>query len=145
MDYPSCMEIFPRPGADMRDETYRAAYEEANAELKQILNQLDQLEQRKTRLERVAEVLKPLASSGGPIQFQEMPAVEAREEVQQMREEAPAPVQEAVEPAAAPVPPFSEPTNDPFQRRINNVLRQGFGSGDGREYSRLFSGLSRGH
>ena len=129
----------------MRQDAYRVAYEEANAELKEILNQIDQLQQRQTRLERVAEVLKPLTGVGGPIQFQESPSVEAREEVQQMREETPAPVQESAEPAAAPAPPFAETTSDPFQRRINNVLRQGFGAGDGREYSRLFSGLSRGH
>ncbi len=130
----------------MRDDAYRAAFEEANVELQEILNQIEQLQQRQTRLERVAEVLKPLAESTGAIQFSEPLKVETHhDEVQQLSEPMPVPQQENTEPAAVPAASYAEPSSDPFQRRINNALRQGFGSGDGREYSRLFSGLSRGH
>lgn len=129
----------------MRQDAYRVAYEEANAELKEILNQIDQLQQRQTRLERVAEVLKPLAETDGTIQFAEQPPAEIHEQAPPFSEPAPAPVTEAEEPAAVAVGQFAETASDPFQRRINNALRQGFGSGDGREYSRLFGGLSRGH
>lgn len=129
----------------MRDDAYRVAYEEANAELQEILNQIEQLQQRQSRLERVAEVLKPLADSNGAIPYADLPPVEIREETLPMNDAVPAPVQDAAEPAAVAASQFAETSGDPFQRRINNALRQGFGSGDGREYSRLFSGLSRGH
>ncbi len=130
----------------MRDDAYRAAFEEANAELKEISSQIDQLQQRQTRLERVAEVLKPLAETTGATQFSEPLKIETHhDEAQQFSEPASAPQQENTEPAAVPAASYAETSSDPFQRRINNALRQGFGSGDGREYSRLFSGLSRGH
>jgi len=130
----------------MRQEAYRVAYDEATAELNEIIAQFDQLQQRKTRLERLAEVLRPLAEIDGASSTAAPLAVEPMQEPHEQTEEQNAvPVQEVQEPAAVAVPQFAEATSDPFQRRINNALRQGFGSGDGREYSRLFSGLSRGH
>ncbi len=131
----------------MRQDAYRTAFDEATAELSEILNQFEQLQQRKSRLERVAEVLRPLAGLDGPNTLSEPQVIETAQDAQQQAAEpAPAPLQEASEPAAASIPQYAEMASDPFQRRINNALRQGFGSGDGREYSRLFSGgVSRGH
>lgn len=130
----------------MRQEAYRVAFDEATAELNEILAQFEQLQQRKTRLERLAEVLRPLAGLEAAPSLAEPQVIETAQEVnEQPAELAQAPTQEYAEPAAASTPQFAETSSDPFQRRINNALRQGFGSGDGREYSRLFSGLSRGH
>lgn len=47
----------------MKQEVYRFAYDEANAELTQILAEFEQLRQRKDRIEKVVEALKPLAGA----------------------------------------------------------------------------------
>ncbi|HWT65159.1 MAG TPA: hypothetical protein VN151_03525 [Terracidiphilus sp.] len=46
----------------MKEEVYRFAFDEANAELTQIMNEFEQLRQRKDRIEKVVEALKPLAA-----------------------------------------------------------------------------------
>lgn len=45
----------------MKQEAYRFAFDEANAELTQILGEFEQLRVRKDRIEKVVEALKPLA------------------------------------------------------------------------------------
>ncbi|HTB95951.1 MAG TPA: hypothetical protein VK716_03015 [Terracidiphilus sp.] len=45
----------------MKQEVYRFAFDEANAELAQIIGEFEQLRQRKDRIEKVVEALKPLA------------------------------------------------------------------------------------
>ena len=45
----------------MKQEVYRFAFDEANSELTQILNEFEQLRLRKDRIEKVVEALKPLA------------------------------------------------------------------------------------
>jgi len=45
----------------MKQEVYRFAFDEANSELNQILGEFEQLRQRKDRIEKVVEALKPLA------------------------------------------------------------------------------------
>jgi hypothetical protein len=45
----------------MNKEVYRFAFDEANAELTQIVGEFDLLRQRKERVEKVVEALKPLA------------------------------------------------------------------------------------
>ncbi len=45
----------------MNKEVYRFAFDEANAELSQIVGEFEQLRQRKERVEKVVEALKPLA------------------------------------------------------------------------------------
>lgn len=47
----------------MKQEVYRFAYDEANAELTQILGEFEQLRLRKDRIEKVVEALKPLAGA----------------------------------------------------------------------------------
>ena len=54
----------------MNKEVYRFAFDEANAELSQIVGEFEQLRLRKERVEKVVEALKPLAgvdaqSTGG--------------------------------------------------------------------------------
>ena len=49
----------------MKQEVYRFAFDEANAELNQILGEFEQLRQRKDRIEKVVEALKPLAGVEG--------------------------------------------------------------------------------
>ncbi len=46
----------------MKEEVYRFAFDEANAELSQIMGEFEQLRQRKDRIEKVVEALKPLAA-----------------------------------------------------------------------------------
>jgi hypothetical protein len=50
----------------MKQEAYRFAYDEATAELTQILGEFEQLRIRKDRIEKVVEALKPLAVVDGP-------------------------------------------------------------------------------
>lgn len=45
----------------MNKEAYRFAFDEANAELSQIVGEFEQLRMRKERVEKVVEALKPLA------------------------------------------------------------------------------------
>jgi hypothetical protein len=130
----------------MTQDTYRFAYEEASAELREILDQFEQLRLRKVQMEQVVEALKPLL---GEISETTM-AIETKEKeaipflVQQTAEAAPEP-----EPAPVPVPlveAYSEPesaeeSSDPFQRRIDNALRQGFGGRDSRVLSLGLNGL----
>ena len=52
------------PGVTMKQETYRFAYEEANAELREILGQFDLLQARKAQIEQVVEALKALLMEG---------------------------------------------------------------------------------
>lgn len=47
----------------MKEEVYRFAFDEANAELSQIVTEFEQLRQRKDRIEKVVEALKPLAAA----------------------------------------------------------------------------------
>jgi len=51
-----------RSGGIMNQEIYRAAYEEAKAELRDVFEQFEQLSRRKDQIEGVVEVLKPLVA-----------------------------------------------------------------------------------
>jgi hypothetical protein len=132
----------------MTQDTYRFAYDEANAELQEILNQFEKLRLRKTQMELVVEALQPLLSDVPQITI----AAAVREPesapflVQQTAEIAPAPMTQA-EPVPVPVaeayeePEMVEESSDPFQRRIDNALRQGFGGRDSRVLSLGLNGL----
>ena len=47
----------------MNKDVYRFAFDEANAELSQIVGEFEQLRLRKERVEKVVEALKPLAGA----------------------------------------------------------------------------------
>lgn len=51
----------------MNKEAYRFAFDEANAELAAIVGEFEQLRQRKERVEKVVEALKPLAGADGQV------------------------------------------------------------------------------
>ena len=126
----------------MTQDTYRFAYEEAMAELRGIQSQYDQLCLRKERVAQVMEALKPLlmqletAAPTAEVAVEPAPFL-----VQQSVESIPEPVAAAAPQAEAePEPAFVE-SSDPFQRRIDNALRHGFGSRESRILPRALNGL----
>jgi hypothetical protein len=143
----------------MTQDTYRFAYEEACAELKEILAQFDQLRARKTQMEQVAEALRPLLtdapvleapaavpeSAVEPAPFLVQPIVEAVPIQAAVPMPAPEPVlvpvvEKIQEPEPEPVF-VAEESADPFQRRIDNALRHGFGQRESRILPRALNGL----
>jgi hypothetical protein len=125
----------------MTQDTYRFAYEEANAELREISGQFEQLLVRKERVEQVIEALRPLLG--------EVPTVEASVNLQ-ASEAAPFlvetqqivadPTPEVI-PESVSEPAYAEQSSDPFQRRIDNALRHGFGSKESKVLPRALNGL----
>lgn len=104
----------------MRQDVYRVAYDEANAELNEIMGRFEQLKLRKDRIEKVVEVLKPLVGI----------------EAQAAAEES------AAQPESEPIFPTqaAEPVAVPQQRRGEGAFGIGSVAKDVREYSRLFNG-----
>jgi len=131
----------------MRQETYRFALDEASAELRDILQQFDALRLRKEQIEKVVEALKPFLS----LQTETTPAVsEVAYAMPEMEQPVSEPVhftymsgpstepvveltaQEIVEPEpvlalvgeeeSEQVAFFRQPSQDPFQRRIDDAL-----------------------
>lgn len=122
----------------MTEETFRTAYQQANAELWDLHEQFERLRLKKEQIEKVVEALKPFvelqSGSTGADQQASDPSVylvhEAKdvpsEPIHPASEPTPEPVLEPVEYAVAatpePVQYASEPSSDPFQRRIESVL-----------------------
>jgi hypothetical protein len=148
----------------MTQDTYRFAYDEAHAELREIVSQFEQLRLRKTQMEQVIEALRPLLSDApaaiaAELHAPEMTSFEAPvSETTSLEEPVPDPtpflVQQSVEvtPEAeeVPVPAMDamkaeteqgDESVDPFQRRIDNALRQGFGGRESRVLSLGLNGL----
>ena len=142
----------------MPQDTYRFAYEEANSELREIAGQYESLRARKERVEQVLNALRPLVTETAlpeikPEVKQEIKEIVAAEK--QSVEPAPFLVQqtEDVVPEAAPaIPEFTaepepepvfaaEASSDPFQRRIDNALKHGFGSRESKILPRALNGL----
>ena len=126
----------------MTQDTYRFAYEEANAELGEIAGQFDQLRIRKERVEQVIEALRPLLG--------EVPAVEASVNLQaseatpflvETQQIVADPIPEVMPEPVVSEPVYAEQSSDPFQRRIDNALRHGFGSKESRVMPRALNGL----
>lgn len=141
----------------MRQDVYRVAYDEAISELGEILKSFEQLRLRKERVEKAMEVLKPLVSlsasssattvsdsnPSGTSPDSAPPAVDPspNHKAETQGTAVPAAVMQRIEePISYPAPQASESAADPFQRRINNALRQGFSSGESREFARSFAG-----
>jgi hypothetical protein len=133
----------------MRQETYRFALDEASAELRQILEQFEELRLRKEQLEVVVEALKPFVSLQSETAPAEAEIAFAMSEAEQQLTSEPAeftfmqisgpstePVQISVELPVEPVLAavsvedaspeqvayFRQPSADPFQRRIDDAL-----------------------
>ncbi len=123
----------------MTQETYRFAFEEANAELRDIAVQFEQLRLRKAQMEQVVEALRPLLSDA-PVTADAVAAeVKAAEPapflVQQSAELTEEPVLPLSLKSSSEEPAYAEQSSDPFQRRIDNALRHGFGGRDSRVMS----------
>lgn len=129
-------------GAIMRQEVYRVAYDEANAELSEILGKFEQLRLRKDRVEKVVEALKPLvASEAATLAEQKKESGERAHEVSSLHT-----ASESAQATPSPIPyPVQQPTmapSDPFARRESSGGSSS--SKDVSEYSRLFNtGVSR--
>ena len=123
----------------MTRETYRSAFDEASAEMREIDNRYEQLRARKQQMEQIIEALRPLVSveqAAGVAQKAELPAVET---VTFSMQVAPEPV---AEPEQVEEPAFAEETSsDPFQRRIDNALKNGFATRESRILPRALNGL----
>jgi hypothetical protein len=123
----------------MRQEVYRVAFDEASAELSEILSKFEQLKLRKDRMEKVVEALKPLVAAEAPAYSSERPSHVA----EQVSHAAPEPVQPTPSPIPYPVQPPASQANDPFGRRETSSSNA---AKDVSEYSRLFNtGVSRGN
>jgi hypothetical protein len=129
----------------MTQETYRFAYEEANAELREILGHFDVLKARKEQMEQVVEALKIVLSGEAPAESmanftaEQVPFLVHHQTIevttQELKNE-PAP-----EPEFEPEPAFAEQSSDPFQRRIDMALRHGLGTRESRVLPRSLNGL----
>jgi hypothetical protein len=125
----------------MTQETYRFAYEEANAELREILGQFEVLQARKDQMEQVVAALKVVleqasAETSSVLQTEHVPFL-VHQSVEIVQE---AHAERAPEPVFEPEPAYVE-SSDPFQRRIDNALRHGLGARDSRIMPRGLSGL----
>ena len=119
----------------MRQEVYRVAYDEANAELSEILGRFEQLRLRKDRVEKVVEALKPLVAN----EAASLATEQKKESVEPHAASEPA--QSTPSPIPYPVQPPSMAPSDPFARRESSSSNS---SKDVSEYSRLFNtGTSR--
>ena len=129
----------------MRQEVYRVAYDEASAELSEILAKFEQLRLRKDRIEKVVEALKPLISSVD-LTTSSAEKSSAQVERQPIAGEQPghAAVPSTPTPMPYPVQQAGEETSDPFARRAETGVGVSSAAKDVREYSRLFNtGTSR--
>jgi hypothetical protein len=105
-----------------QDNSYRAAFLSANAELNEIFREVDRLVIRKELVEKVMEALQPLL--GSPVQSfgrELAPEPISSEPEQRAAEYVPATAQATV---AAPVAARYEApaSGDPIQKRIDSIL-----------------------
>jgi CHASE3 domain sensor protein len=103
-------------------DAYRAAFEFANSELREILEEFEKLTARKEQIEKLVAALTPIAKSAEKVELK-MP-VEAKDSTLDSEEQS---VNSSEE--------LEGLTPDPFQRRIDQVL--GIGAGN-RKFRRQF-------
>lgn len=130
----------------MRQEVYRVAFDEASAELSEILTRFDQLRLRKDRIEKVVEALKPLipANESHVEQSEHSATPVERQAATEEQPAAPTPFAATPTPIPYTVQQAVEESNDPFSRRAENSSGLSSAAKDLREYSRLFNtGTSR--
>ncbi len=126
----------------MTQETYRFAYDEANAELREIVAQFERLEARKEHIEQLVEALRALIEETPALELSSTDAEPAPYLVQSVAEPTIEPTPESFpEPSFEPEPVFAEQSSDPFQRRIDNALRHGLGARESRILPRALNGL----
>ena len=128
----------------MTQETYRFAYDEANAELREIVGQFEQLQARKEQIEQVVKALKVVMDDASAEVETLLTAEPTPFLVQQVQpvEQPQAEVHESYALTIEPEPAYAgDQSADPFQRRIDNALRHGLGSRDSRILPRAVNGL----
>jgi hypothetical protein len=132
----------------MRQEVYRVAFDEANAELSEILGKFELLRLRKDRIEKVVEALKPLVASSETTASVLERASSSHDRQAEMSSSH-TPAETVQQPATGPIPYPVQPANpggDPFARRHESTGSQNSAAKDVSEYSRLFNtGVSRGN
>lgn len=116
----------------MTEETFRTAYQQAHAELRQISEQYDRLRQKKQQVEKIVEALRPLLemqSAEKPVSSAQIsdPSLYLVDETIMPAESVIKHLQapDVLEPVSMQVveePANFEPSSDPFQRRIESVL-----------------------
>ena len=124
----------------MRQEVYRVAYDEATAELSEILSRFEQLRLRKDRIEKVVEALKPLISVSETQPAPERSVMPVERQVAAPEAQMAPPQPPAQNPPIPyPVQQAVDQGSDPFARRLESTVGSNAGSRDVREYSRLFN------
>jgi hypothetical protein len=115
----------------MGQDVYRLAFDEATAELNEIIGRVEQLRQRKDRIEKFVEAFRPLLG----LDVEEPAAEEETAEaapyaMEQTAEPEPVVTEAAADPSTysfqqvpVPLPDLDELTSDPFQRRVRSALR----------------------
>src|SRR5690242_8760057 len=109
----------------MTQETYRFAYEEANAELREIMAHFEVLQARKEQMEQVVAALNVVLANEGKasqVAGEQIPFI-VHQSVEILANDRNEPMPE---PAFEPEPAYVE-SADPFQRRIDMALRHGLG------------------
>ncbi|HUX44565.1 MAG TPA: hypothetical protein VMV57_07440 [Terracidiphilus sp.] len=102
----------------MNNAAYQSAYDEASAELNDIVGQFEHLRLRKEKVEKAVEVLKVLAEIDPQV---EEPAHASQE-----------PSSYSFQQIPAPLPELPEGEADPFKRRAKGGMAASF-FGQGRE------------
>jgi hypothetical protein len=130
----------------MRQEVYRVAFDEASAELSEILSKFEQLRLRKDRVEKVVDALKPLVGSESPVPSAERNVAPTERQSlagEQLRH---SPNDTGQGTTQSPIPyPMQQPASDPFSRRIETTVGPSGSAKDVSEYTRLFNtGVTRG-
>lgn len=128
----------------MRPEVYRVAFDEASAELSEIITKFEQLRLRKDRIEKVIEALKPLVGvnelQNTPVErLAAAPAERTYSTPPPPTDYAPAVPPPAIEVTRSipyPVQRAVDAANDPFSRRTEAENQS---AKEVREYSRLFN------
>lgn len=113
----------------MRQDVFRVAYDEANAELLAITKKFEELRQRKESLEGVVTVLGPILGIEAPSPSAARPA-----EASPVSQPAPSePANYTFNQVSAPLPELEEEISDPFQRRVRNALKFSSNNGHGNQ------------
>jgi hypothetical protein len=109
----------------VHENAYRAAFDFANSELREILEKFDELRTRKERIEKLVAALEPIVGPDETIDSKLQPAVQDT----------------VLNGAELLLDSSGEPEgvmSDPFQRRIDQVLGIGTGRRDARKFNRRF-------
>jgi hypothetical protein len=110
----------------MRQDVYGVAYEEARAELLEIVRRFEELRRRKESLESVVIALGPVLGIEGRGRAAVQP-ITAQTGKDSSKSAAELPLSQQSNPALTPVvvptPAAEEPITDPFQRRVRDALK----------------------